>query len=124
LQPDIKGNIVLSGFHPQNYASLKLYQPFHDVYAAVRIKYRDLLSSYLDKIQEEIKNHNTTSTIVYSVEGNTLWMKDAESNRHTGTPILMNDMNTLLPILKSARYNEIELDFPIVFPERDIYSKF
>ncbi len=116
--------LYMRSHYPQNYESLKLYQPFHDAYAAVRIKYRDLLSSYLNKIQEEIKNHNTTATIVYSVEGNTLWMKDTESNRHTGTQILMNDMNTVLPILKSARYIEIKKDFPVVFPERDIYSKF
>jgi hypothetical protein len=35
--------LYMKSNYPQNYESLKSYQPFHDAYAAVRIKYRDLL---------------------------------------------------------------------------------
>lgn len=115
--------LYMKSNHPHSYSSLKAYQPFHDAYAAVRMKYRDLVLSYLDKIQEEIQVMNTSGTAVFALEGCTLWMQKSGRSK-TGVSFISNDMYTLLPVLKSDRYSEIEKDFPVAFPERNIYSKF
>ena len=110
--------LYMKSNYPQNYSSLMSYQPFHDAYAAVRMKYHDLVLKYFDKIQEEIQVNNSSSAAVFTTEGNTLWIQKSENGGQTGTSFISNDMNTLLPVLKSNRYSEVEKDFLRCFPRK------
>lgn len=110
--------------YPSNYAQLRSYEGFSAAYSAVRTIYVQLVSEYLDKIAAEIDRINKSNTHRAEIREGRFRVTDLRSGWGAGTRIISEDKYTLLPVLNSDRYREVERDFPVVFPERGIYKHY
>ncbi len=116
--------LLMKSKDPDNYARLLEYRAFGDAYSAVRVTYEKLVSEYYRTIAAEMDRINNGSTHSAAIKDGYFWITEARSGRGTGAEIISEDKFKLLPVLKSDRYREVERDFAVVFPERDIYSKY
>lgn len=98
--------------YPSEYKELRHCKPFTDAYGAIRTSYEELKNNYLQKIKTEIASLNSSGKAEASLENFELWVREGSSNTSTGTPVFSEDLEKLMPVLESNRYEEIIVDFP------------
>ena len=97
--------------YPDSYKQLKAYRNFSLAYAEVRKYYTDLINSYQERVDSEIRKINASGSHEAHMEGVELWIKSTATGRSRGSDIFYEDRMKLLPVLESIRYNEIISDF-------------
>jgi hypothetical protein len=98
--------------YPVQYKQLSNYRPFTEAYGAIRTSYEELTEKYLQKIRTEMAGLNSSGKAEVSLDGNELWVREGNNDTSTGTPIFSEDVELLLPVLESDRYEGIASDFP------------
>jgi len=96
--------------YPANYEKLKLYRPFTEVYMTICTLYRELTGNYQKRISDEVNLLNSSGNAEAKIEKGWLWIRAENSNVSSGAPIFSEYRETLLPVLESRRYREIEGD--------------
>ena len=96
-----------------NYEKLKLYRPFSEAYRTIFTLYRELTDNYQERIRDEVKLLNSSGNAEAKTEKGWLWVKAGNSNISSGSPVFSEYRETLLTVLESRRYIEIERDFPV-----------
>ena len=107
--------LLMNRQSPADYHLLLSNTSFREAYGEIHRSYRTLVNEYLETVQREVKRLNAAGNDSVSLEGNVLWVQMAGSSSVSGTTYISKDMETLLPVLNSSRYREIESDFPLVF---------
>ena len=82
--------------------------------------FSDLIASYRDRINDEIRLMNASGETEASIEKGWLWVKPGNSHVSSGTPVFSEERDILLPVLDGRRYREVEKDFQFksVMPSR------
>jgi hypothetical protein len=92
--------------YPANYESLAACSSFREAYKAVRTEFALLEQKYMETLQREMDRLNITTPGCCYIEDNELWIK--RNNRSlSGTPVISEDKDVLLPVLRSSRYEAI-----------------
>jgi uncharacterized protein (UPF0333 family) len=99
--------------YPGSYEKLKSYTPFAESYISVHNLYKELIDRYQQRIKDEIKILNSSGSAEARIEKGWLWVKPENSNVASGTPIFSEERTTLLTVLESRRYRDIEYDFDL-----------
>jgi hypothetical protein len=94
-----------------NYEKLKLYRPFTEAYMTIYTLYKELIDNYQERIRDEVKLLNSSGNTEAKTEKGWLWVRAENSNVSSGAPIFSEYRETLLTVLESRRYREIEGDF-------------
>jgi hypothetical protein len=94
-----------------NYERLKLYRPFTEAYMTIYTLYKELIDNYQERIRDEVKLLNSSGNTEAKTEKGWLWVRAENSNVSSGAPIFSEYRETLLTVLESRRYREIEGDF-------------
>jgi hypothetical protein len=97
--------------YPANYEKLKLYRPFNEAYITIYTLYKELIGNYQERIRDEVNLLNSSGSAEAKIEKGWLWVRAENSNVSSGAPIFSEYRETLLPVLESRRYREIEDDF-------------
>jgi hypothetical protein len=97
--------------YPDHYKELRSCQSFTEAYGTIRASYEELTEKYLKKIRIEMAGLNSSGKAEVSLDGNELWVREGNSDTSTGTPVFSKDVETLLPVLQSDRYQEVIADF-------------
>jgi len=96
-----------------NYEKLKSYRPFTQAYMTIYELYNKLIDNYQERIRNEVKLLNSSGNAEAKTEKGWLWVKAGNSNISSGSPVFSEYRETLLTVLESRRYIEIERDFPV-----------
>ncbi|MCJ7446561.1 MAG: hypothetical protein MUO72_02605 [Bacteroidales bacterium] len=96
--------------YPAEYKELRNYRPFIEAYSAIRTSYKELINKYLQKINIEMASLNASGKAEVNLEGNRLWVREANSDASIGTLVFSADRETLIPVLESNHYQEIIAD--------------
>ena len=99
--------------HEADYEKLLSNRTFSDAYKTLHKLYADLVDSYQERIRDEMKLLNSSGEAETEIEKGWLWVKAGESHVSSGTPVFSKERETLLPVLESRRYREIEKDFSV-----------
>jgi hypothetical protein len=97
--------------YPANYEKLKSEISFTEAYLTVHSLYKELIDKYQQCIKDEIKLLNSSGDTEARVEKGWLWIKPEKSNVSSGTPIFLEERETLLTVLESRKYREVKDDF-------------
>jgi hypothetical protein len=108
--------------HPEQYEMLKSHRSFRDAWRAVRTSYSKLVYNYFMTLHKEKDSVNDSGEYELSVEDNRLWITRAGERTSTSRPVISKAMSTLMPVLDSDRFWEIEQDFAVGLREEKIYS--
>jgi hypothetical protein len=108
--------------HPEQYEMLKSHRAFRDAWRAVRTSYSRLVYNYFMTLHKEKDSVNDSGEYELSVEDNRLWITRSGERTSTSRPVISSAMNTLMPVLDSDRFWEIEQDFAVGLREDKIYS--
>jgi hypothetical protein len=108
--------------HREQYEMLKSHKSFRDAWRAVRTSYSKLVYNYFMTLHKEKDSINDSGEYELSIEDNRLWITKAGAGTSTSRPIISSAMGTLMPVLDSDRFWEIEQDFAIGLREEKIYS--
>ncbi len=103
--------LYMKGNHPSEYNQLKSYAPFAEAYGEIRTAYDELIGDYLKRVRSEVDRINSDGIAEASLKDENLWITDKSTGRSKGTPFLSDDVQTLVPVLESDRYNEVLSDF-------------
>ncbi len=99
--------------HEADYEKLRSYNTFSEAYTLLCKLYTDLIERYEERIKGEMKLLNSSGEAGAGIEKGWLWIKPGDSHISSGTPIFSKEKETLLPVLESRRYREVEKDFPV-----------
>jgi len=99
--------------YPQNYEKLKSYKTFAEAFITIRDLYEELIERYQQRIRDEIRILNSSGETEAKIEKGWLWVRPEDSNVSSGTPIFSEEKETLLTILESRRYRDVEDDFKV-----------
>ncbi len=97
--------------YPDHYKELRSCQSFTEAYDAIRTSYEKLTEKYLQKIRVEMAGLNSSGKAEVTLDGYDLWVREGNSDTSVGTPVFSEDVEILLPVLKSNRYLEIISEF-------------
>ncbi len=99
--------------YPQNYELLRSYDPFRESYIILRTLYNELIDKYVGRINAEMGLLNSSGYAEARLADGWLWVKTGSSHISSGTPLFSDERKTLMPVLESRRYREVEEDFGI-----------
>jgi hypothetical protein len=105
--------LYMKKIYAANYEKLKLYRPFTEAYMTIYTLYKELIDNYQERIKDEVKLLNLSGNAEAKIEKGWLWVRAENSNVSSGAPIFSEYWETLLKMLESRRYTEIERDFPV-----------
>jgi hypothetical protein len=105
--------LYMKKIYAANYEKLKLYRPFTEAYMTIYTLYKELIDNYQEHIKDEVKLLNSSGNAEAKIEKGWLWVRAENSNVSSGAPIFSEYSETLLTVLESRRYTEIERDFPV-----------
>ncbi len=108
--------------HPGRYEMLRADKSFGDAWRAVRTSYGKLVYNYFSTLHKEKDAINDSGEYELSVEDNRLWISKGGSGSYNSRLIISSAMDTLIPVLNSDRFREIEQDFAVGLAEGTIYS--
>lgn len=99
--------------HEADYEILRSYIPFTEAFRTLHKMYADLVERYQERIKNEMKLLNSSGEAEVGTDKGWLWVKAGNSHISSGTPIFSKEKETLLTVLESRRYRDIEKDFPV-----------
>jgi hypothetical protein len=108
--------------HPDRYELLRSDRSFRNAWRSVRTSYSNLVFNYFRTLHKEKDAINDSGEYELSVEDNRLWISRAGSRSSNSRLIISSAMATLIPVLNSDRFREIEQDFAVGMTEGTIYS--
>lgn len=108
--------------HPDRYELLRSDRSFRNAWRSVRTSYSNLVFNYFKTLHKEKEAINESGEYELSVEDNRLWISRAGSRSSSSRLIISSAMETLVPVLNSDRFREIEQDFAVGLAEGTIYS--
>lgn len=103
--------LLMQRDYPSDYEALKECRRFREAYGAVREAYEGLVAGYEERIRSEMDRLNASGQAEITMEEGTLWITLPGSGYRQGTSVYSEARATLMPVLSSNRFSNIESDF-------------
>jgi hypothetical protein len=97
---------------PENYNKLRMYSPFREAYTELRKRFYELNEAFLSRIEQEAKSLSEQSEDI-KIRNNSLEVPTSDGRSYNLYSFECEDCLTLLPVLRSNRYDAIKQDWEL-----------
>ncbi len=94
---------------PEDYASLKAYQPFNGAHATLRLACEELIDRYRNLIAFEMKRLNASGQANAVLVNQILWVTNKDGKTYNGTPVLA-ERDKLMERINGAELSGVVAD--------------